>query len=179
MEAVAPEMLRGSKLPRLGARAEMLGVELPMFARHEHRARARDKSAGHVVAGRRCGKLKLRAAVLSENGSSGLPVRHFVGEFIGIGEAVAHGHGIGRLRRKCRCAIRPRQKGGYCGDHNKRLIHRGPHRNKLVVGSRRASHPLDGPQAETITEGSDFPGFRSDCLPNEPCRRGRESSFAC
>src|SRR5271166_182683 len=101
MEAVAPEMLRGSKLPRLGARAEMFGVKLPVFARHEHRARARDKSVARAVTQLRRAKLKRWAAGLSENGSSGLPVRHFVRKFVRVGEAVAHGHRIGRLRRKC------------------------------------------------------------------------------
>lgn len=45
---------------RPSARAEV-GVKLPVFARHVHRARARDKSAVYAVAQRRCGKLKRRA----------------------------------------------------------------------------------------------------------------------
>jgi hypothetical protein len=80
---------------------------LPMFARHEYRARARNKWAIRGAARRWCRKLKSQVAGQAESRSARLPVRHLVGEFVGIGQAVAHRLGIDRLgskRPSARCA---------------------------------------------------------------------------
>ena len=122
----------GSKLPRLSATLARFGLRrgpdlpqadplartfvadqapgLPMFARHEYRARARNKWAARGAARRWCGKLKSRAAGEPESRPARLPVRHLVREFVGVGEAIAHRLGIDRLRRKCLGVLRTRRK---------------------------------------------------------------------
>jgi len=69
--------------------------KLPMFARHEYCARARNKWAVRGSARLWPGELKRHPATgKPETGSSGLPVRHLVREFIRVGQTVVCGHGI-------------------------------------------------------------------------------------
>jgi hypothetical protein len=127
------ELRRGANLPQEGSLRDYFRRRpgsggpspLPMFARDEYRARARNKWAVRRVGRRGCGELKPQAAGQPER-SAGLPVRHFVGKFVRIGQTVAHGLGIDRLGRERPSARCPRQKGDQSGDRNQHSIHRDP-----------------------------------------------------
>src|SRR6516165_1056778 len=63
-----------------------------------------------------------------EGSSAGLPVRHLVGKFVRVGQAVACSRRIDRSRRECQSTLGRRQKNDYPTDQNKRSPHRStPH----------------------------------------------------
>jgi hypothetical protein len=108
---------------------------LPMFARHEYRARARNKWAVRGAARRWCRKLQHHVtAGYSESSSAGLPVRHLVGEFVRVGQAVAHRLGTDRLRRECPSTVCPPDRRATNPATAISILFIGPPRNELIVG---------------------------------------------